>query len=117
MLGELRQAPSAVIANAASLSGAINLGDGGLVALKMPSAWTAAALTFKAAEKEDGTYYDVYDSTGTALSVTAAASTYILLAPSTFAGLRFIKIQSGTTGSPVAQGAARTIIVLVRKLA
>ena len=110
--------PNAIITVAvdSSVAAAIDVGDGGLVAIQMPSAWTAASLTFQASADLNGTYYDVYDITGTELAITTAASRYVALNASTFAGLRYIKIRSGTTGTPVVQGANRTIRTLVRKL-
>lgn len=113
------------IANAASLSGAAIL-DGDIVAIVMPSAWTAANLTFQGATIVQttgatpggvtvGTYQDIYDSGGTELAVTAAASRYIVLTPALAAALRgfgAIKIRSGTSGTPVNQGAARTISIV-----
>lgn len=111
----LQQGENISIANGASLSSAIDLDENGIVALQMPSAWTAANLTFQGSY--DGvTFADVYDSAGTELSVTAAASRYIVLTPATFAGLRHLKVRSGTTGTPVNQGAARTIIPMCRRL-
>lgn len=115
-LGELRAAPQAVIANGDSLSGAVDVGDGGMVALQMPSSWTTANLTFQASI-DNSTFNNVYDGSGTELEITAAASRYIVLPPTTFAGMRWVKIRSGTSGSAVAQGGARTIKIAVRKLA
>ena len=111
--------PNAIItvAVSSSLAAAIDIGDGGLVAIQMPSAWTAASVTFQASAHLNGTYNDVYDITGTELSITgAAASRYIPLNASTFGGMRYIKIRSGTTGTPVVQTANRTIRTLVRRL-
>ncbi len=98
------------IANGAAL-GASFIGDGRLVAIQMPAAWTAANLTFQGSM--DGvTYADMYDATGTEVTVVAAASTYILLADLKAA---WIKVRSGTTGTPVNQGADRVILLYVLK--
>lgn len=86
------------------------------VAIKTPAAWTTAALTFLGCEVSGGTYCDVYDDAGTEYSVAASTSRYILLNPAAFASFQFIKVRSGTTGSPVNQGGARTVIVVLRKL-
>lgn len=105
---------TATIANGAALSGAINLGNSRLVAIQMPAAWTAANLTFQAAESAGGTFQDVYDSGGTEVSVTAAASRFIsLLETQRYRGMRNIKVRSGTTGTPVNQAAARDIILVL----
>jgi hypothetical protein len=112
--------PNVTIAISGTLSAAIDVGEGGLVAIQMPSGWDAAALTFKASNDLGGTYADVFDgSTGLVLTVAstaAAASQYIVLNAGTFAGIRYLKIQSGTTGSPVTQTAARTLKTMVRRL-
>ena len=111
--GANAQAFTATIANGQSLSGAIDLGATRLFAIGMdPTAWTAAALTFKASL--DGTnYFDLVDSTGAALSWAVAAQQIVLNANAAqWLGIRYIKVQSGTTGTPVAQGAARTLTVI-----
>ena len=106
----------ASIANGASLSGAVVLPPAEyLCGISMPAAWTAANLTFQASF--DGTtYYDLYDQDGTELNITAAASRHIVLNPDNFWGFKWLKVRSGTTGTPVNQGAARTITLLTRAL-
>jgi hypothetical protein len=90
----------------------IDLGKGGkLQGIYMPAAWTTAAITLQASDASGGTFRDVYDNAGTEESITAAASQYISLYPDTFAGVRFIKIRSGTSATPVTQAAARTLIL------
>lgn len=106
---------TATIASGAALSAAVNLDTTNLVAIQMPATWTTANLTFQASY--DGTTFnDVYDSSGTELSVTAAASQYITLTPADFAGMKIIKIRSGTTGAPVNQGGDRTLQLVTRSL-
>lgn len=103
----------ATIANGAALSGAVDLQGNTIVGIQMPSSWTAANLTFQGSA--DGTtYQDVYDTSGTEVVITAAASRCIVVNPATFQALRFLKIRSGTTGTPVNQGAARTISLIVK---
>jgi hypothetical protein len=100
------------IANGASLSGAVDIGGRKLVAIDMPSAWTAAALTFQASA--DGvTYDDMYDG-ATERSLTVAASRYMMLNIGDWVGARYLKIRSGTSGTPVNQGGARTITLMVQ---
>lgn len=103
-----------VIANGASLSGAGNLGPFRLVGLVMPADWTAANLTFQVSHDADTTYNNLYDDEGTEVTVTAADDRYITLDPSVFAGINCIKVRSGTSGSAVNQGAARTITLVTR---
>lgn len=116
---------TATIANGASLSGAIDMnrirssaeGMGGhgihLAAIQMPSAWTAANITFQGSV-DGSTYYDLYDQYGTEILVTAAASRVILLDLSMFAGINFVKLRSGTTGTAVNQAADRAIVLGLR---
>jgi hypothetical protein len=109
-----KQYPTVTIANGAALSNAIDLGDGELYAIFMPAGWTAAAVTFAAATSLAGTYNLVENAAGTELSLaTPGASDVITLDPEAFRGLRFIKIRSGTAGTPVNQGAERVITLAV----
>lgn len=110
MIGDKRKTAS--IANGASLSAAVSLETGRLFALQMPASWTTANLTFQASH--DGTTYaDMYDEEGTEVTVTAAASRVIVLEPARWLGIRCLKVRSGTSGSPVNQGAAREITLLL----
>jgi hypothetical protein len=106
---------TATIANAASLSGAVDLGLNRLFAIVIPSTWTGTTtpITFQASV--DGvTYGELYDSTGTEVQVTVTGvSTYILNAsPAEWLGVRYIKVRSGTLGSPVNQGQSTNITVV-----
>jgi hypothetical protein len=95
-----------------TLTSEIDLGKGGkLQGIYMPASWTTADLTLQAASETGGTFLDVYDDAATEASIGAAASRYLSLYPDVFAGIRFIKIRSGTTATPVQQGAARTLIL------
>lgn len=108
---------TATIANGASLSGEIDLGDHKILLIYMPAAWTAANLTFQVANVSGGTFQDLYDDGGVEVNVTAAVSRAIGidLNAGPLAGARFIKIRSGTTGTPVNQGAARSIVLVTKK--
>lgn len=91
--------------------GASFIGDGRLVAIQMPAAWTAANLTFQGS-MDGATYCDMYDNSGTEVNIPAGASQYILI-PDLKAA--WIKVRSGTTGTPVNQGADRVIQLYVLK--
>jgi hypothetical protein len=107
---------TATIASGASLSGAVEIGDATVVALVLPGTWTAANLTLQAS-LDGSTFCDVYKNNGaTELEIAAAASRYALLNLSDIGGLRgaqSIKVRSGTAGSPVNQGGARSIGVVL----
>lgn len=113
------------IANGAALSNICDLRNHRIVAIEMPAAWTAASITFQSIIRDDAggqstalteTFLDVYDSAGAEVAITAAASHYIVLTDiqrQELAGLGRTKIRSGTTGTPVNQGAARTVRLVV----
>ena len=104
----------ATIAASASLSGAIRLPAGHyLAAIVMPAAWTAADLTFQASPAGT-TYNNLYDDNGNEVTVTAAASRFILLPPAEWYAMPFLKIRSGTSGAAVNQAAARTLTLVTR---
>jgi len=101
------------IANGESLSAAAVIGGLSPAALIMPSAWTAANITMQASQ--DGTnFYNVYESDGNEYTITAAALRFILLQVADMPSVRWLKFRSGTSGTPVNQGAARTLTLVVR---
>lgn len=96
------------ISSGQSLSAEVDLAGYSVVGVLMPSAWTAANLTFQGSL--DGTTFgNLIEKAGTELEVIAAASYLVPLTGSAFAPARFLKIRSGTSGTPVNQGANRTI--------
>ncbi len=103
------------IANAASLSAAVDLSGAGVLRILMPASWTAANVTFQVSQ-DNSTFYDLYDRSGNEVVVTAAASRAIIMVPSDFAGFRYLKIRSGTSGTPVAQGGSRTVTLITKAL-
>lgn len=107
------EAKAATIAAGASLSGAVDLDGCHPVGLVMPAAWTAASITFQVSL--DGvTYNNLYDSSGSEYTITTAASRRIILPPSDFAGVNYLKLRSGTSGAPVNQVAQAVIQVVAR---
>lgn len=104
-----------VIALNGNLSGAAELKGSALVGIVMPAAWDTANLTFQASY--DGTTYNnVYDSSGNEVTVTAAASRFIQISPAAWSSVAYLKVRSGTSGTPVTQTAARTIKLVVREV-
>lgn len=103
------------IANGESVSGGVDLNGAGLLRIIMPASWTAASLTFQVSA--DGvTWNDLYDSAGEYTIATAAASRAIVLPPSDFAAMRYIRVRSGTAAAAVSQGGARSIELVGRVL-
>lgn len=104
-----------VIASGASLSPEVDLGNFTLAGVIMPSGWDAANLTLQA-KTANGTATNVYDDSGSEVSITAAASRYILFWPALdLTGLRHIKVRSGTAATPVNQTADRTLTLILRE--
>ncbi len=100
------------ILNGASLSAAVDIDGSTVVGIVMPAAWTAANLTMQMSA-DDSTHNNAYDEFGAEKTITAAASRYILLNPSDFLGADSIKLRSGTSATPVNQGADRSITVVL----
>lgn len=104
---------TATIANGASLSDIVDLGpEARLKAVQMPAAWTAAGMTFQVSN--DGTnFFDLFSSAAE-VAFTVVANQMIGLTydqNSFFERFRYIKVRSGTTGAPVAQGAQRLVVL------
>ena len=113
--GPLLQRRTASITSGQSLSASVDIKDQPIVAIQMPSTWTTANLTFQGSS--DGTnFFNVYNMEGDEFTVTVATSRYVVLNPFEFQWARFIKIRSGTSGTPVSQGADRTIVIVTRKV-
>lgn len=114
-LGNGRLSGTVTIANGASLSGAIDLGSSSLAGILMPSAWTAAGLSFAVSTSLAGTYVPLWNAIGseyTVPSASAVASQFIVLPVADFLGIQFIKVRSGTAGSAVNQGASRDLVLV-----
>lgn len=98
----------ASIAINTSLSDAIDLKNNRLSYIQMPAAWTAANLTFQVSE-DGATFNNLYNDAGTEYTVTADANRVLRLTLHDWLAVRYMKIRSGTAGSPVNQAAARTL--------
>lgn len=108
----------AVIPNGTDQSGVIDLRGQKLAAVQFPAAWTAADITFLAAEKllpEGGLFADVWVSdalgAGAELSIDAAANRHVTLDFTGVPSNCFLVIRSGTAMTPVNQGADRDLIL------
>lgn len=108
------------IANGAAVSDAIRAGGGTLTAIKVPSAWTAAALTFEASFDDGTTWRPVFDDQAAEVTISSANMTTLttgerVVVASTMlnklAALPMFRLVSGVAGTNVNQGAARTFIV------
>ncbi len=107
---------TAAIANGQAVSTVVGFGgDYVPVAVIMPSAWTAADLTFQASD-DAGNFKDIYSAANAELAINVAASRFIPITPTNFQGTDRLKIRSGTAGVPVNQAAERVITVVCRKV-
>lgn len=114
-MGASVSTPSPTIAAGQSLSGPFYLGHGRLVSVEIPANWTSAVVTFQASY--DGVNFDeVYDYQGNEVTMTVEAGDLTPIGGTPyFEGALWMKLRSGTAGSPVDQTDAVTINVLVRK--
>jgi len=107
----------ATIAAAGSLSAALHIPNGHeVVALLMPAVWTAAGITFQASADKSA-FGDVFAAGGTEYTLTVVATNYVVIPTGSLHGARYIKVRSGTTGTPVAQAAERTITIVTKPTA
>ena len=109
----LCDAEPCVILSGQSLSAAVDLGGRVLCGIAFPAAWTAAGITFQGSTTLAGTYVDLYTETAEISATSAAASRYVGLDSSYFFGINFLKVRSGTSAAAVAQGADRTLQLLI----
>ncbi len=105
----------ATIAASASLSDAVDLSGTTLTGYILPSVWNTADITLQASA--DGTsFLDLYDQFGNEMSHSVVADRYVIVNPADFASIRFIKIRSGTSATPVTQTAQRLITLVTRSV-
>ena len=105
---------TATIASGGSSSDNIFTGGLPICGIIMPAAWDAADLTFQASCDVAANVANVYDKDGLELDIKTAAGSFITIDPSYFAGVRFIKVRSGTSVTPVNQSATRSIVLAIR---
>ena len=128
MVGEPTFVKSVTIANGASLSPSVVLRAGTddkgydlptgcrLFGIVMPAAWTAANLTFQVSHDGVTTWNNLYDANGNEVTITASTSRYIALDPVVFAGVQFLKVRSGTSGTAVNQGQEVILQLILRAI-
>lgn len=99
------------IARGAALSAVVPLGGCPVLALAMPAAWDEAPLTVQVSP--DGqTFYDLDGPDDTALTLAAEPGRVIWIDDyAQWAGIRFLKLRSGTPDSPLAQSGDRSILI------
>jgi hypothetical protein len=116
-----------LFANSA-LTGGIDLGSSSLIAIEFPTSWPAGAtqVTFQAKSKntldagddasaEDAeNWRNVYDSAGNELVVTCGQNRVVTDIPE-LAPLRYIRMRSGTSATPVNVNPTQVIKFIVKE--
>lgn len=107
------------IDSASSVSDSLDLGgilgdpNQKIIGFASASSWTTADLTFLSWKPL--AWYSVYEKDGTELTYTFSDSVFVVAKPIDFAGIRYLKIRSGTSSSPVNQADDRTIYIIIRE--
>lgn len=105
-----------VIANGTALSTTVNIGDAVPVGIDMPDGWTAADITVQASGVRDGELQDVHDLIGIEYTLVVAANQQVTIPPGDLASVVSLRLRSGTSGTPVNQGAERVLYLIVKAL-
>lgn len=102
------------ITSGQSLSASIEVNGEHVIGVIVPAAWTAAGLSFQGSF--DGTnFFELYDMTGVAITIPVVASSYTVIQPTAMHGVNFVKVRSGTSGSPVTQASTMVLTLLTRR--
>ena len=78
------------------------------IALWFDGTWTNTSFTVSACTSLTGSYDPVKETDGTAITITMASNTWVILDPKIYAGIRFMQL----SGS--AEGGARGLVVVKR---
>lgn len=98
------------IANGTQTStAAADLKNGTLCGILIPSPFTGTSVSFLV--REDEVDYAVHDGAGALYEVTVAAGVFVPVDSSKFIAVRHLKVRSGS-----AEGGARTVKLVTRKL-
>jgi hypothetical protein len=98
------------IASSGTESAAVDLRGMTLCGFYLPAALTGTAVSFKASI-DNSTFVTVEDGFGNTVSKTVSASKAIILNPSDFAGIQYLKLVSNAT-----EAAERTITLALRQV-
>lgn len=103
---------AAAIPLGASLSDPIALGAGRLARIVLPGVLDGATtLTFQTSY-DGATFNNLYDESGNEVTYTVAAGRSVRVPLTDWLGVTWLKIRTGTSGTPVVQTAARTITLV-----
>jgi hypothetical protein len=97
------------IASGEALSAARHINNRIPCGIFMPAGWTAAGITLQTS-LDNSTFYNVRDFDGAELALTVAAGLYVPFDTAMLLGIGpYLKVRSGTAGTPVNQGAERVV--------
>ncbi len=96
-----------VISNGQSLSASVDLGVYRLVGISIPSTFEPTTLTFQSSY-DGSTWANVFKD-GIEVSEPVGTNRRIVLDPSKFYGIRYVKVRGGTSGSATTVSADRTL--------
>jgi hypothetical protein len=102
-----------------AIAGGVMMGADTLFGISMPASWVAASLTFQVSPDGGTTWQELYDDAGNEVTVTAAASQFIVFQShpgSIWYGVNAIKVRSGTAGAPVVQTGGATVNLIGRPI-
>lgn len=102
------------ISEGSSLSASLTLNRRPPLSIIVPAGWDTAVITFQVSQ--DGvSYYELIDQDGDVVQLEPAAGRMMRVDnPEQWEGFNYMRIRSGTSGSPVTQTADRTLTVTVR---
>ncbi len=100
------------IASGSALSDSIHCGDAIPQAFYIPTI-DSAKLTFQASV-DGSTWYECNDSTNSTITEPTTSGDIYLTAPDGLEGANYLKIRTGTSGSPTNQSSDRTITVVCK---
>lgn len=105
--------PTLTIKSGQNVSDYADIGRCTMAAIVIPAGYAEGNITLQACDTSNGTYMDVYDSSGTIVTITAAGASRVISLTGTqfqaIAPLSFIKLKSATNAA-----ADRAIPVLAK---
>lgn len=77
----------------------------------MPAAWTAADITYQGSA-DGSTWYDLHTDPAGEVVSTVTAGKLVSVYAEDFETCQWLRLRSGTSAAAVAQGAARTLVLV-----
>lgn len=108
---DLYYTTTTVVPNAGTVSPEVDLRGYTLVGIFFPAALAGTTVAFQTAPVSGGTFVGIVDGAGADVSKTVAASKFLPTDPTTFSGIRFLKLVLGA-----AQTADRTLTLVLRPI-